>query len=61
MTWKTWFVDYMVLHHSAEFGQKTRLVILFTLLALLDSPEEDKDPHDAFHEALECLSTYTLL
>lgn len=29
---------------------------VFALLALLDSSEKDKDPHDAFHDALECLS-----
>lgn len=31
---------------------------VYALLALLDSPEKDKDPHDAFHDALECLSKY---
>ncbi|KAI9559146.1 hypothetical protein GHT06_015935 [Daphnia sinensis] len=29
---------------------------VFALLALLDSAEKDKDPADAFHDALECLS-----
>ena len=31
---------------------------VYALLALLDTAEKDKDPHDAFHDALECLSTY---
>ncbi|XP_057368451.1 LOW QUALITY PROTEIN: cell division control protein 45 homolog, partial [Daphnia carinata] len=30
--------------------------LVFALLALLDSAERDKDPADAFHDALECLS-----
>nr|CAG4641805.1 EOG090X08GG [Eurycercus lamellatus] len=29
---------------------------VYALVALLDSAEKDKDPHDAFHDALECLS-----
>lgn len=30
---------------------------VYALVALLDTAEKDKDPHDAFHDALECLST----
>jgi hypothetical protein len=31
---------------------------VYALIALLDSAEKDKDPADAFHDALECLSKY---
>nr|CAG4646363.1 EOG090X08GG [Macrothrix elegans] len=30
---------------------------VYALLALLNSAEKDKDPHEAFHDALECLAT----
>lgn len=34
---------------------------VYALIALLDSAEKDKDPHDSFHDALECLSKYLWL
>lgn len=39
-------------------GKNTASDFVCCLIALLDTVEKDKDPHDAFHDALECLSKY---
>lgn len=45
----------------SQYGFRTKNAasdFVFALVALLDTAEKDKDPHDAFHDALECLSKY---
>jgi len=51
-----------LIEHSfaSQFGFRTKNSssdLVYALIAQLDSAEKDKDPHDSFHDALECLST----
>jgi len=51
-----------LIEHSftSQYGFRTKNSasdLVYSLISLLDSAEKDKDPHDAFHDALECLST----
>nr|CAG4643303.1 EOG090X08GG [Ilyocryptus agilis] len=44
---------------SSQYGFRAKNAasdFVYALVALLNSPEKDKDPHEAFHDALECLS-----
>lgn len=49
-------IDYGFLSQYGFRPKNAASDFVYALLALLDSPEKDKDPHDAFHDALESLS-----
>ncbi len=46
---------------NSQYGFRSKNTagdFVYALIAHLDSSDKDKEPHDAFHDALECLSKY---